>query len=50
LHFRRGAWHQDVNSWAQELEAGRAPVVRAALERGRVPVMLVPVHVAVPVA
>lgn len=31
--------------WAQELSPGRAPVVRAALERSRVPVMLVPVHV-----
>lgn len=31
--------------WAQQLSAGRAPVVRAALERSRVPVMLVPVHV-----
>jgi nucleotide-binding universal stress UspA family protein len=31
--------------WAQELSAGRASVVRATLERSRVPVMLVPVHV-----
>jgi nucleotide-binding universal stress UspA family protein len=31
--------------WAQELSPGRAPVIRAALERSRVPVMLVPVHV-----
>jgi nucleotide-binding universal stress UspA family protein len=31
--------------WAQELSEGRAPVVRAALERSRVPVMLMPVHV-----
>jgi nucleotide-binding universal stress UspA family protein len=31
--------------WAQELAEGRAPVVRAALARGRVPVMLVPVAV-----
>jgi nucleotide-binding universal stress UspA family protein len=29
--------------WSQDLAAGRAPVVRAALERGRVPVLLVPV-------
>lgn len=32
--------------WAQELEAGRAPVIRAALERSHVPVMLVPVRLA----
>lgn len=31
--------------WAQELAAGRAPVVRELLERGRVPVLLIPVHV-----
>jgi nucleotide-binding universal stress UspA family protein len=31
--------------WAQELEAGRAPVVSSALGHGRVPVLLVPVHV-----
>ena len=31
--------------WAQELAAGRASVVRATLERGGVPVMLVPVRV-----
>jgi len=30
--------------WSQELAAGRAPVVRAALERGHVPVLLVPVR------
>jgi universal stress protein family protein len=30
--------------WAQELTEGRAPVVRATLERSRVPVMLVPVR------
>jgi nucleotide-binding universal stress UspA family protein len=29
----------------QQLESGRAPVVRAALERSRVPVMLIPVYV-----
>jgi hypothetical protein len=28
--------------WSQELAAGRAPVVRAALERSRVPVLLLP--------
>ena len=31
--------------WSQELEPGRAPVVRATLARGRIPVMLVPVEV-----
>jgi nucleotide-binding universal stress UspA family protein len=31
--------------WAQQLSPGRAPVIRAALERSPVPVMLVPVHV-----
>jgi nucleotide-binding universal stress UspA family protein len=31
--------------WAQELAEGRAPIVRAALARGKVPVMLVPVGV-----
>lgn len=34
--------------WSQDLEAGRALVVRAALERARIPVMLVPVVAAVP--
>jgi nucleotide-binding universal stress UspA family protein len=29
--------------WSQELAAGRAPVVRAVLERARVPLLLVPV-------
>lgn len=33
--------------WAQELAEGRAPIVRAALARGKVPVMLVPVGVPV---
>jgi nucleotide-binding universal stress UspA family protein len=32
--------------WAQQLRPGRAPVVRSALERAGVPVMLVPVRVA----
>jgi nucleotide-binding universal stress UspA family protein len=43
------AAHADVIAlaWAQELAEGRAPVVRSALARGRVPVMLVPVDVAV---
>jgi nucleotide-binding universal stress UspA family protein len=31
--------------WAQELAEGRAPIVRAALARGKLPVMLVPVSV-----
>jgi nucleotide-binding universal stress UspA family protein len=34
--------------WSQDLEAGSAPVVRAALERAGIPVMLVPVVAAVP--
>jgi nucleotide-binding universal stress UspA family protein len=34
--------------WSQDLEAGRAPVVRAALERAGIPVILVPVVAAVP--
>ena len=29
--------------WAQDLAPGRAPVVRAALARGCIPVMLIPV-------
>lgn len=33
-----------VLEWAQELAHGHAPVVRAALARARIPVMLVPVH------
>jgi nucleotide-binding universal stress UspA family protein len=37
-----------VLGWAQELAEGRAPVVRAALARGRVPVMLVPVQASAP--
>jgi nucleotide-binding universal stress UspA family protein len=37
-----------VLGWAQELAEGRAPVVRAALARGRAPVMLVPVHAPAP--
>jgi nucleotide-binding universal stress UspA family protein len=32
--------------WSQELASGRAPVVREVLERGRVPVLLLPVRVA----
>jgi nucleotide-binding universal stress UspA family protein len=31
--------------WAQDLAAGRAPIVREVLERGRVPVLLVPSRV-----
>ncbi len=34
--------------WAQELAEGRAPVVRAVLTRGRVPVLLVPVDAPAP--
>lgn len=34
--------------WSQELAAGRAPVVRAALEWGHVPVLLIPVQLAMP--
>lgn len=30
--------------WAQELAAGRAPVVRELLERGRIPVLLLPMQ------
>jgi hypothetical protein len=37
-----------VLGWAQELAEGRASVVRAALSRGRAPVMLVPVHAPTP--
>lgn len=36
--------------WAQELAHGRAPIVRAVLERGHVPVLLVPVQPSVPPA
>jgi nucleotide-binding universal stress UspA family protein len=32
-----------VLGWAQELSAGRAPVVRAALEQAKLPVFLIPV-------
>lgn len=35
--------------WSQELAGGRAPVVRAVLERGRVPILLIPVRVARPI-
>jgi nucleotide-binding universal stress UspA family protein len=31
--------------WSQELAAGRAPVVRAVLERGHIPILLLPVFV-----
>jgi nucleotide-binding universal stress UspA family protein len=34
-----------VLGWAQQLSGGRAPVVRAALERSKIPVMLIPVRV-----
>jgi nucleotide-binding universal stress UspA family protein len=36
--------------WAQELAHGRAPIVRATLERSRLPVLLVPVSLAAPTA
>lgn len=44
--------HVDIIAlgWAQELAEGRAPIVRAALARAKVPVMLVPVAVAVSAA
>jgi nucleotide-binding universal stress UspA family protein len=32
--------------WSQEIDWGRAPVVREVLERGRIPVLLVPVRLA----
>jgi nucleotide-binding universal stress UspA family protein len=32
--------------WSQKLAPGRAPVVRTVLERGRVPLLLVPVYLA----
>jgi universal stress protein family protein len=35
--------------WSRQLSAGRAPVVRAALERGRVPILLIPVQLAEPI-
>lgn len=34
-----------VLGWAQQLSDGRAPVVRAVLERSKIPVMLIPVLV-----
>jgi nucleotide-binding universal stress UspA family protein len=34
-----------VLGWAQQLSHGRAPVVRATLERSKIPVMLIPVSV-----
>jgi nucleotide-binding universal stress UspA family protein len=37
-----------VLGWAQELALGRAPVVRSALARARVPILLVPVRLAAP--
>jgi nucleotide-binding universal stress UspA family protein len=36
--------------WAQELAPGRAPIVRATLERSRLPVLLVPVSLDAPTA
>jgi nucleotide-binding universal stress UspA family protein len=37
--------HLIALGWAQEIDWGRAPVVREVLERGRIPVLLVPVRV-----
>ncbi|HET8872811.1 MAG TPA: universal stress protein [Gaiellaceae bacterium] len=34
-----------VLGWAQQLSHGRAPIVRATLERSKIPVMLIPVSV-----
>ena len=46
----RAAEDNDVDivalGWSQELAAGRAPVVRTALERGRIPILLIPVQLA----
>jgi nucleotide-binding universal stress UspA family protein len=36
--------HLIALGWSQEIDWGRAPVVRALLERGRTPVLLVPVR------
>jgi nucleotide-binding universal stress UspA family protein len=36
--------------WSRRLAVGRAAVVRAALERGRVPILLIPVHLADPIS
>ncbi len=36
--------HLIVLGWSQEIDWGRAPVVRELLERGRIPVLLVPVR------
>lgn len=48
----RAAEENDVDlialGWSQELAANRAPVVRAVLERSRVPVLLIPVRVVDP--
>jgi nucleotide-binding universal stress UspA family protein len=37
-------------AWAQELAPGRASIVRETLRRGRIPVLLVPVHAALEAA
>jgi nucleotide-binding universal stress UspA family protein len=34
--------------WSRELAVGRAPVVREVLERGHLPTLLIPVHIAPP--
>ena len=36
--------HVIALGWSQEIDWGRAPVVRELLERGRIPVLLVPVR------
>lgn len=36
--------HLIALGWSQEIDFGRAPVVRGVLERGRIPVLLVPVR------
>lgn len=38
--------HLIALAWSQEIDWGHAPVVRALLERGRIPVLLVPVRLA----
>jgi nucleotide-binding universal stress UspA family protein len=40
--------HLIALAWSQEIDWGRAPVVRELLERGRIPVLLVPVRLVDP--
>lgn len=53
-HVLRVAQEMDADlialGWAQDLSPGRAAVVREALERSRIPVLLVPVAVGAPAA